>query len=271
MYEGFALNPHVIKMPPHSKIHMDEADLVDYQKKIFDAKWYRGNFIEIIIYIENQINIIIERSFLPKNSKMKDIFRRNLLNSSDFKAKTDLLEEILKEKKMLKSAQLDELIKLLEFYRTERNKWAHGAITWTQKKENKKRVLVGTLHFINSKHEIVEQILTKKYYQEMYDNLEKLKAVLGKLMEKVGYIKKRFKNNISQQRIASYTRTLSEIHFYYSLFATPLFGLLIRRGELILFYYRGGLLDIASQKGVFSASLRKRFIYKWKTNTIFID
>lgn len=193
MYEGFALNPHVIKMPPHSKIHMDEADLADYQKKIFDAKWYRGNFVEIIVYIENQINIIIERSFLPKNSKMQGVFRRNLLNSYDFKAKTDLLEEVLKEKKMLKSAQLKELKELLEFSRNERNKWAHGAITWTQIKKDKQRILIGTLHYINSKNDIAEQILTKPYYQQMHDNLEKLKSVLEALLKKVGYIKQDLK------------------------------------------------------------------------------
>lgn len=120
MYEGFALNPHVIKTS-NNKFSLTEEENLLYQKGIFDAKWYRGNFVEIIVYIENQLNIIIERSFLPKNTKMKEIFRRSLLNQFDFKEKTDLLIEILKERKMLNIKKLKELIELLEFVRNQRN------------------------------------------------------------------------------------------------------------------------------------------------------
>ena len=123
---------------------------------------------------------------------MQGVFRRNLLNSCDFKAKTDLLEEVLKEKKMLKPAQLKELKELLEFSRIERNKWAHGVIHFNEEKQDEKRKFQSYLNWIQEDGSEKETKLINSYFDDLTNKFSENRDFLVKILVKRKLLPKQY-------------------------------------------------------------------------------
>lgn len=64
-------NRYPIRVPAKSQVMLKEDDLKDHVIQTRDLKFIRGHFIDLMVEIEERINLLIEKSFIPKNSNYK--------------------------------------------------------------------------------------------------------------------------------------------------------------------------------------------------------
>ncbi len=186
MHNAHAHFSYPFRLPPGTELKLGPEELKDWKKQTYDLKLIRGHFLDIIIGIEEKINLLIEKSMIAKNSKLKSVFREKILHFREMtlKTKIDLLCEIIKTKKEMKEEEIKEFHKSLSILITERNKWAHAPICFEQKKVNKKLKLQSHLEYINSKGKLADQELTDKYFDSLNEKLKIINNKLEKIMIK---------------------------------------------------------------------------------------
>jgi len=157
-------------------------------------KFTRGHFLDYIIEVEMIIDILIENYMLYKKSKLKRVFRNNILNNKNvtFRPKIKLLCAIIKEKKDLNTKDLKLLDKYLDSLREERNKWAHGVIHFNQEKSDKKLKLQSYLNWINSEGKEREIILIDSYFDDLTDKLNTARNLLVRVLVKRKFLSKEY-------------------------------------------------------------------------------
>ena len=186
MHNVYASFSHPIRIPPKTAVHLDHEQMSDYNKQCHDLKFIRGHFLEVIITIEERINLLLEKSLISKNSKLKTIFQEKILHSRNMtlKSKIDIFRDIIKTKKEMKDPDMKNLYNSLELLVNERNKWAHGSIFFQQKNVDGKLKMQSHLNCINSKGKFAEQELNDKYFDSLNKKLdiinEKLTTILVK-------------------------------------------------------------------------------------------
>ena len=186
MHNVYASFSHPIRIPPKTTVNLGPEEMSDYNKQSHDLKFIRGHFLEVIITIEERINLLLEKSLISKNSKLKTVFQEKILHSRNMtlKSKIDLLQEIIKTKKEIKDTDMKILYNSLELLVNERNKWAHGSIFFQQKDVDSKLKMQSYLNYINSKGRFAEQELNDKYFDVLNKKLslinEKLTIILVK-------------------------------------------------------------------------------------------
>ena len=186
MHNVYASFSHPIRLPPKSTVNLGPEEFKDYNKQIHDLKFIRGHFLEVIIAIEERINLLLEKSLISKNSKLKTVFQEKILHSRNttLKSKIDLLQETIKTKKEMKDFDVKILYNSLDLLINERNKWAHGSIFFQQKTVDGKLKMQSYLNYINSKGKFAEQELNNKYFDSLNKKLgiinEKLIIILVK-------------------------------------------------------------------------------------------
>lgn len=174
-----------IVLAPGARVRLDEETTKDLNETIAESLRIRGNFLDLIIHIEMQINVFLEKNMISKNSKTKDIFQKKILNSKkfDLDSKIKILSEILETKKLLKKEKRKELVHLLLFVKDQRNIWAHGPMSFKQLKKKGKLKFEAIINYINQDGESKEQPLTEKYYKNLNEKLGSIVQMLNKSLK----------------------------------------------------------------------------------------
>ncbi len=175
---------HGIKVPAHSEVKLGPEELLDREKQKQTLKFIRGNFLEIIVSIEQDINHLIEKFLSITDEKVKLIFKERILlhRGMNLSWKSEFFKSLIEKKETLPKERLDILVIALDNLISERNKWAHGTIHYKQE-ENRK--LQSYLEYINSKGILSELKLTNEYFDKLNEDLEKLEALLREIEKKL--------------------------------------------------------------------------------------
>jgi len=183
-----------IKFLDKSRETLNSKERADVVEQTRTLKYIRGNFLDYIIEIELIIDILTEDFMLHRKLNLRKVFRKNILNNRGvtLRHKIELLSEIIKEKNVLKEADLRLLNKNLNSLRDERNKWAHGVIHFKQEEQSKNIKFQSYLNFINSVGEESEIILTDPYFDEMTLMLNATRALLVRALVKRGFLSKNY-------------------------------------------------------------------------------
>lgn len=177
---------HFIISPTNIKENLSEEEGREYDEQIEELKHSRGNFIEILIEIENKIDAIIVKLLTKPEKVIESIFREKVLNSRilNLRSKMNLLCSLLKLNN--ESEEYNELKNSLEFLVAERNKWAHGLIFFERKKVDGKIILQPNLLFYNSKDEQSSIKLSQKYVRDVNERLALVNTILNRQIEELG-------------------------------------------------------------------------------------
>lgn len=177
-----------------SKEIPNSEELVNIIRQTNTLKYNRGNFLDYIIEMELIIDILIEDFMLHKKSNLRKVFRKNILNNRgvNLKQKIGLLLEILKEKRLLKEADLNLLNKNLNSLKDNRNRWAHGIIYFKQEKKGKSLIFQPYLNYINSEGNESEVTITNSYSDDLVLKLEATRKILVKVLAKRGFLPKNY-------------------------------------------------------------------------------
>ncbi len=98
-----------IKFLNNSNETLTPQELADVIQQTDTLKHIRGNFLDYVLENELVIQIIIENYMLHKKSKLKGVFRTNILNKASLNKKIEILLAIINEKKALSSKDLKSL------------------------------------------------------------------------------------------------------------------------------------------------------------------
>jgi len=169
----------------------ERADVINQTHAL---KHIRGNFLDYIIEIESIIDILTEDFMIHKKSNLRKVFRKNILNNKGvtLRQKIELLSEIIKEKKVLKEAELKLLNKNLNSLRDDRNRWAHGVIYFKQEKQSNNIKFQSYLNYINSDGNENEEILTDPYFDNLTAKFNATRDLLVRVLVKRGFLSKNY-------------------------------------------------------------------------------
>ena len=181
-----------IKFLNNSNETLTPQELADVIQQTDTLKHIRGNFLDYVLENELVIQIIIENYMLHKKSKLKGVFRTNILNKASLNKKIEILLAIINEKKALSSKDLKSLKSYLGSLRKERNKWAHGIIHFKQEKRGKKVKFQSYLNWINHKGEEKETKLTNPYFDDLTNKFTTNKKFLVKILVKRKLLPKKY-------------------------------------------------------------------------------
>ena len=131
---------------------------------------------------------------INKKSNLRKVFRKNILNNKGvtLRQKIELLSEIIKEKKVLKEAELKLLNKNLNSLRDDRNRWAHGVIYFKQEKQSNNIKFQSYLNYINSDGNENEEILTDPYFDNLTAKFNATRDLLVRVLVKRGFLSKNY-------------------------------------------------------------------------------
>lgn len=181
-YHPFANFRWPIALAPGEVIKLDKETGNDYREKINESLYIRGNFLDLIIHIEMQVNFILDRNLISKNSKIKSVFQEKILNSKkfdlDFKIK--ILDEIIKSRNLFSNKKRESLVNNLVFVKDQRNVWAHGSLVFKQHKRNKELKFQAYISYVNSHGKFTEQPLTEQYYKDLDEKLTNIAQIINK-------------------------------------------------------------------------------------------
>ncbi len=181
-----------VKFLDESKEKLSPEEYNDVMNQTEFLKFTRGHFLDYILETELIIQIIIENYMLHKKSKLKGVFRTNILNKASLNKKIEILLAIINEKKALSSKDLKSLKSHLGSLRKERNKWAHGIIHFKQEKRGKKVKFQSYLNWINHKGEEKETKLTNPYFDDLTNKFTTNKKFLVKILVKRKLLPKKY-------------------------------------------------------------------------------
>ena len=90
-----------IKFLDNSDKNLNKTDIKELSENTEILKFNRGHFLDYIIEVEIIIDIIIEDYMIHKKSRLKKVFRTNILNNKNttLHQKMELLCAIIEEKK----------------------------------------------------------------------------------------------------------------------------------------------------------------------------
>jgi len=186
---------HGIISPTDLDFDITEED-EDYEKQIEHLKYVRGNIIEMLLVIENNIDIIITWLLVKDDKKIKKVFRSKFLNSISisFRRKLDLFYELVKVNNC--NIDLKKLEKSSNFLTTERNRWAHGKIFFERKLIKNRLFLQPILLYNDGKGENKSQEFDDKYIINLNNKIELVYDDIHKIIDDLGitdeYITKDF-------------------------------------------------------------------------------
>lgn len=178
-----------IRFLDKSKETLSPQELANVIEQTNALKHIRGNFLDYIIEIELIICLLIEDFMIHKNSNLRKVFRKNVLNNRgvDFRQKIELLSEILKEKSVLKEAELKLLNRNLNSLRDDRNRWAHGVIRFEQEKQGKNIKFQSYLNYINYEGNERDETLTNTYFDNLTQKFNITRNLLVEVLAKRGF------------------------------------------------------------------------------------
>ncbi|MEK6841711.1 MAG: hypothetical protein AABX91_00990 [Nanoarchaeota archaeon] len=183
-------NHYQIRFLDKSNEKLSQEEYEDVMNQTGFLKFTRGHFLDYILEVELIIQVIIENYMLHKKSKLKGVFRTNVLNKMSLSQKIEVLLAIINEKKELNNNDL----KLLRGYsgslRKERNKWAHGILHFKQEKHGKIIKFQSYLNWINHNGEEKETKLTNAYFDDLTNKFTTNRDFLVRILVKRGFLSK---------------------------------------------------------------------------------
>ena len=181
-----------IKFLNKSKEVPTKEEFIDAMKQTEFLKFTRGHFLDLVIEVELIISVIIENYLLHNNSRLKNVFRKNITNNRNitFMQKIEILHEIINEVQELSDEDSRLLKEYLNFIRAERNKWAHGVIHFEQEEKGGKLILQSYLNSINSNGGESEIKLTNSYFDDLTKKFETNQKFLIKILVKRKFLPK---------------------------------------------------------------------------------
>lgn len=174
-----------IKFLDKSNEKLSQEEYADVMNQTGFLKFTRGHFLDYILEVEMIIDVIIGNYMLYKKSKLKKVFRNNILNRGiTLNQKIELLCAIINEKREMNENDLKLLKEHLNSLREERNKWAHGIIHFKQERKDKILKFQSYMNWINYNGEERETALTNAYFDDITLKFKTNKEFLVKILVK---------------------------------------------------------------------------------------
>jgi hypothetical protein len=176
---------HGIISPVELDMEITEEEDKSYEEQIEHLKYVRGNIIEMLLVIENNIDVIITYLLVKDNKKIKKVFRKKYLNSITitFSRKLDLFYELIKTTNC--KIEFKKFEKSLKFLSSERNKWAHGKIFFMRKLVDNKLVLEPILLYNDGKGDNKSKKFNDEYIEKINSKIDIVFDEIDNLIEEL--------------------------------------------------------------------------------------